>query len=58
MPTNTTIFDSALYLDSDEAIGAYLKEAMATSDPDFVAYALDQVARAGGTSQIAQPTDK
>ena len=54
MPRKTTKFDSALYLDNDEAIGAYLEEAMETNDPAFVAYALGQVARARGMSQIAE----
>lgn len=54
MPKKTTKFDSALYLDGDEAIGAYLEEAMETNDPAFVAYALGQVARAHGMSQIAE----
>ncbi len=54
MTKKTTKFDSALYLDSDEGIGAYLEEAMETNDPAFVAYALGQVARARGMSQIAE----
>lgn len=54
MTKKTTKFDSALYLDSDEGIGAYLEEAMETNDPAFVAYALGQAARARGMSQIAE----
>jgi probable addiction module antidote protein len=47
-------FDSAEYLDSDEAIGAYLEEALETDDPSFIAHALGTVARARGMSQIAR----
>ena len=52
----TTRFDSAEYLDSDEAIGAYLEEALETEDPAFIAHALGTVARARGMSQIAKET--
>lgn len=54
MPKKTTPFDSAVYLDSREAIGAYLEEAMETSDPAFIAHALGQVARARGMAEIAK----
>ena len=39
-------FDPAEYLDSDEAIAAYMTEALETGDPAFVADALGVVARA------------
>ncbi len=54
MPKKTTPFDSAVYLDSREAIGAYLEEAMETNDPAFIAHALGQVARARGMAEIAK----
>ena len=47
-------FDSAAYLDSDSAIGAYMEEALATDDPAFIAKALGTVARARGMAQIAK----
>ena len=50
----TTIFDSAAYLDSDEAVNAYVEEALATEDPAFIAKALGTVARARGMGQIAK----
>lgn len=50
----TTRFDSAEYLDSAEAVGAYLEEALKTDDPAFIAHALGTVARARGMSQIAK----
>jgi probable addiction module antidote protein len=50
----TTAFDSAEYLDSNEAISAYVEEALATEDPAFIAKALGTVARARGMGQIAK----
>lgn len=52
--TKTTRFDAADYLDSDEAVVAYLEEALATNDPAFVAHALGTVARARGMAGIAK----
>lgn len=54
MAKKTTPFDSAVHLDGDEAIGAYLEEAMEANDPAFIAYALGQVARARGMAEIAK----
>jgi probable addiction module antidote protein len=56
MAINTTPFDSAEFLDSGEAIGAYLEEALETDDPAFIAQALGAVARVRGMSQIAKQT--
>ena len=56
MAVKTTRFDSAAYLDSDEAISAYLEEALETNDPAFITQALGTVARARGMSQIAKET--
>jgi probable addiction module antidote protein len=56
MAVKTTRFDSAEYLDSDEAIGAYLEEALETEDPALITQALGTVARARGMSQIAKET--
>lgn len=47
-------YDSAAYLKSDEAILAYLQEAIDTNDPKMVSHALGVVARARGMSQIAR----
>lgn len=49
-------FDVAEMLDSDEAIEAFLAEAMATSDARLIASALGVVARAKGMSKIARET--
>ncbi len=47
-------FDPAEYLDSDEAIAAYMTEALETGDPAFMADALGVVARARGMSEVAR----
>jgi probable addiction module antidote protein len=47
-------FDPAEYLDSDEAVAAYMTEALETGDPAFVADALGVVARARGMSEVAR----
>jgi probable addiction module antidote protein len=43
-------FDAADYLKTPEAIAAYLTEAFATNDTDYVAAALDTIARAKRTT--------
>jgi addiction module antidote-like protein len=40
-------FDAAKYLDDPGTIAAYLTEALATDDPEFIRLAVDTVARAG-----------
>lgn len=54
MAIKTTPYDSAEYLDSDEAIAAYLDEALESADPAHIAQALGVVARAKGMSEIAR----
>lgn len=54
MSLKTTRYDSADYLNSDEAILAYLEEALDTDDPAFIAQALGTVARARGMTQVAK----
>ena len=54
MATKTSPFDSAEYLDSPEAIEAYLEDALESNDSAIVAHALGVIARAKGMSQIAQ----
>ena len=49
----TSTYDSAAYLDSIEAIQAYMDEALETGDPAFITKALGTVARAQGMSHIA-----
>ena|ERR1700723_410188 len=52
--TRTFPYDSAEYLDSPEAINAYMEEALETDDPAFIARALGTIARARGMSEIAK----
>ena len=52
--TTTTPYDSAEYLDSNEAINAYMDEVLETNDPAFIAKALGTIARARGMSQVAK----
>jgi probable addiction module antidote protein len=58
MALKTFPYDSAEYLEDDQAIAEYLEEAMKISmedsDPSFLAVALGTVARARGMSQIAK----
>jgi len=49
-------FDVADYLDSPDAIAAYLSEAFETGDDKFIAEALGTVARAKGMSGVARET--
>ena len=57
MVENTTLFDAAKYLDSHEAVVAYLREALneaiESDDMDFFLEAIGDSARARGMSEIA-----
>ena len=50
----TRPFDPAEYLGDDEAVAAYIEEALEIGDPAFIADALGVVARARGMSAIAK----
>jgi probable addiction module antidote protein len=52
----TEPYDSAEYLDTPEAIAAYLEEALAEKDPAFIAHAVGVAARAQGMASIAERT--
>ena len=52
----TVAYDSSEYLNSDDAVSAYIEEALATNDPAFIARALGTLARAHGMAQIAKKT--
>ena len=54
MAKKTTKFDSVAHLESAEAIGAYMEEAIDSNDPAFIAHALGQIARARGMTEIAK----
>ena len=47
-------FDVAEYLDTPEAIAAYLSEAFQTSDDDLIAQAIGTVARVKGMRNVAK----
>lgn len=49
-------FDAAEYLDSDEAVAAYITEALLTYDADTIARAIGIAAKARGMSDIAKQT--
>ncbi|KKX33482.1 addiction module antidote protein [Rhizobium sp. LC145] len=49
-------FDVAEMLTSDEAIEAFLAEAMEAGDPKLIASALGTIARAKGMTQISRDT--
>src|ERR1700688_1210108 len=52
--SKTSPYDSAEYLDSIEAINAYMEESLETNDPAFIAKSLGTIARARGMSRIAK----
>jgi probable addiction module antidote protein len=52
----TKPFDAANYLDSREAIAAYLSEAFETHDASFITEALGTVARSHGMTSISNET--
>lgn len=54
MSTKFSAFDAAEYLDSDEAIAAYLNEAIEENDSDLFLSALADIARARSMSKVAE----
>jgi probable addiction module antidote protein len=50
MTLKLTPYDPAEDLTSGDAIATFMAEAFATEDPDYIAHALDVVARAEGGS--------
>jgi probable addiction module antidote protein len=52
--TTTTIWDPATHLTAIEDVAAYLEAALQDGDPQLVAAALGDIARAKGMSQIAR----
>ena len=54
MAIKVTKWDAAEHLDSEEAIAAFLAEAMEIGDQKFIVHALNTVARARGMTQIAK----
>lgn len=56
MPLETREFDGANYLDSEDAIAAYLADATENGDANELAHALGVVARARGMSDLSRET--
>lgn len=51
--THISTFDASDYLDSEEAIAAYLNEALASGNSDILLSALADVVKARGMSKVA-----
>lgn len=56
MPVETFPYDTARYLETDQAVAAYIEAVLEDGDPALVAEAIGVVARARGMSQIARET--
>lgn len=56
MALNVQAHDSAVYLDTPEAVEEYLIAAFEDGDPAFISYALGVVARAKGMTELAEKT--
>jgi probable addiction module antidote protein len=54
MALETTLYDTADYLDSTESIAAYIEAAFEDGDPALITHALGVVVRARGMSQLAR----
>ena len=54
MVTKTHAYDTAKYLDDEKTIAAYLAEAFEDADPQLIAVAIGNVAKARSMSDIAQ----
>jgi probable addiction module antidote protein len=52
--TTTTIWDPATHLRTADDVAAYLEAALQDGDPQLVAAALGDIARAKGMSQVAR----
>lgn len=49
-------FDAAKYLDDDEAIAAYISEALLTGETEIITHAIGVAAKARGMGDIAKQT--
>lgn len=60
MTVNTTRWDSAEYLKTEEDIQLYLEACLeeAGGEPAFIAHALDVIARAKDMNQLRVPNDE
>lgn len=56
MPLEVSDFDPSVFLTSDEAIAAYLEDALESGDAKVVAGALGDIARVKGMTELARNT--
>lgn len=56
MTIETTAFDAAKFLGSDEAVAEFMADALDSGDAGYIAHALGVVARAKGMTQLAADT--
>lgn len=56
MATKTTVWDAADHLKTPEDVAAYIEAVLEDGDPQLIAAALGDVARARGMSQLARDT--
>ncbi len=56
MAIETSKWDGTEYLDTPEAIAAYLEAAFEDGDPKVITHAIGNIARAKGMTQIARDT--
>lgn len=56
MSETFTEFDPAEYLDSKEAMAAFISDALETGDSAYIAKAMGVMARAQGMAELAQKT--
>jgi probable addiction module antidote protein len=54
----TTVWDPAVYLESEDQIAAYLEDAFDSGDSDVIIAAIGDVARARGMTKIAEETNR
>ena len=54
MPLETTPFDPAKYLDTPEALAAFLEAALETRDRDYIAHALAIAARSPCATRVSE----
>jgi len=54
MPTKTTAFDAAKYLDTPESQAELIDDALESGNANYLAHAIGVVARAKGMSEVAK----
>lgn len=58
MPVQTSRFDAAEHLKTEEMRDEFLRAALETNDPSYIAHAVGVVARAYGMREVAKTTGK